>query len=103
MPKDTKQHKQWFDVTAEDANKLIELFVQVCRVGVELGMSTNGMAGALLGFAARLKAGDHDLQFYVDHPDGDPGKPHGPITEEDMDRIRRERLLANMPKGKPDA
>jgi hypothetical protein len=96
-----KQSKQWYDVTAEDANKLIELFVQVCKTGLDLGFTSNCLAAVLMGFAVRLKMGDHDLQYYVDHPEGDPAK--GPITEEDMDRIRRERLLANMPKGKPDA
>ena len=97
----SKQAKQWYEVSADDANKLIDLFIHICKVGLDLGMSTHSLTGVLKAFALRLSIGDHDLQYYVDHPGGDPAR--GPITESDMDIIRREKLLRDMPKGKPDA
>lgn len=93
--------KQWYEISAEDANKMIELFLHICKVGISLGMSASNMSGVLRAFAMRLIVGDHDLQYFVDHPEGDTA--HGPITEDDMDVIRRERLLQKIPKGKPDA
>jgi hypothetical protein len=77
--------KSPIDFTAEEAQKVMDLFVTCCRVAQEVGMDKDQLVFTLVGFATNLDSHSFPLQYYLDHPKGLQGRD---LSEKDMDTIR---------------
>lgn len=77
--------KKITDFTVEDSGEFIGIMIDACKRGVKIGLSPRQLAMGLQVIADRLMVGDHDLQYYVDHPAGDRGQP---ITEDELAKLR---------------
>lgn len=85
------------DLSVNDAEELLDLFVHCCAVGAKLNMPASGMAGTLLAFSKLLEERKRPLQYYVDNPRGDLGRP---VNEAELAKAKAEtqEYMTNMTK-----
>lgn len=73
------------DYSLEHAQAFLKLFINMCQWGIDNGLDAQKVAMTCEAIAMRLMVGDHDLQYYVDHPEGDNPDP---VTKDTIEQIK---------------